>query len=74
MYNINSYKKNLRSFWQMVFINCPKDHRESLTNFLLDHQIVISSLDRGRFVCHLGINEKDISFVIEVFRAYFKKQ
>ena len=58
----------------MVFINCPKDHRESLTNFLLDHQIVISSLDRGRFVCHLGINEKDISFVIEVFRAYFKKQ
>jgi threonine aldolase len=58
----------------MVFINCPKDHRESLTNFLLDHQIVISSLDRGRFVCHLGINEKDIIFVIEVFRAYFKKQ
>ena len=58
----------------MVFINCPRSHRESLTNFLLDHQIVISSLDRGRFVCHLGINEKDISFVIEVFRAYFKKQ
>ena len=58
----------------MVFINCPKDHRESLTNYLLDHQIVISSLDRGRFVCHLGINEKDIIFVIEVFRAYFKKQ
>ena len=58
----------------MVFINCPKDHRESLTNYLLDHQIVISSLDRGRFVCHLGINKKDIIFVIEVFRAYFKKQ
>ena len=58
----------------MVFVNCPKNHRESLTNFLLDHQIVISSLDRGRFVCHLGINEKDISFVIEVFRTYFKKQ
>ena len=58
----------------MVFINCPKDHRESLTNFLLDHQIVISSLDKGRFVCHLGINEKDISFVIEVFRTYFKNK
>jgi threonine aldolase len=58
----------------MVFINCPKDHRESLTNFLLDHQIVISSLDRGRFVCHLGINEKDIRFVVDVFEDYFRKQ
>ena len=58
----------------MVFIHCPKKYRESLSSFLLDNQIVISSLDRGRFVCHLGINEKDIGFVIEVFRDYFKKQ
>ena len=58
----------------MVFIDCPKQYQESLTNFLLENQIVVSSLDRGRFVCHLGINEEDISFVIGVFKNYFKKQ
>ena len=57
----------------MVFVNCPKSHREPLTSFLLENKIVISSLDRGRFVCHLGINSKDISFVVEVFREYFNQ-
>ena len=57
----------------MVFIDCPKNHRDTLTSFLLENKIVISSLDRGRFVCHLGINKKDVDFVVEVFRGYFKK-
>ena len=57
----------------MVFVNCPKSHREPLTSFLLENKIVISSLDRGRFVCHLGINNEDISFVVEVFRDYFNQ-
>ena len=57
----------------MVFVNCPKEHRESLEKFLLDREIMISNLDRGRLVCHLGIEEKDILFVIDSFKKYFKK-
>jgi len=57
----------------MVFVNCPKEHRESLEKFLLDREIMISNLDRGRLVCHLGIEEKDILFVIDSFKEYFKK-
>jgi len=56
----------------MLFVNCPKEHRAPLEQYLSDHNIRISNLDRGRLVCHLGINEKDISFVIGVFREYFK--
>ena len=56
----------------MLFVNCPKEHRAPLEQYLSDHNIRISNLDRGRLVCHLGITEKDISFVIGVFREYFK--
>jgi threonine aldolase len=57
----------------MVFVNCPEPHRESLEKFLLEREIIISNLDRGRLVCHLGIKEKDILFVIDAFREYFKE-
>ena len=56
----------------MLFVNCPEQHRAPLEKYLSDNHIRISSLDRGRLVCHLGITEKDISSVIEVFREYFK--
>jgi len=56
----------------MLFVNCPKEHRAPLEQYLSNHNIRISNLDRGRLVCHLGITEKDISFVIGVFREYFK--
>ena len=57
----------------MVFVNCPEPHREPLEKFLLEREIIISNLDRGRLVCHLGIKEKDILFVIDAFREYFKE-
>jgi len=56
----------------MLFVNCPELHRKPLEQYLFDNHIRISSLDRGRLVCHLGITEKDIRSVIEVFREYFK--
>ncbi len=56
----------------MLFVNCPEQHRAPLEKYLSDNHIRISSLDRGRLVCHLGITEKDIKSVIEVFREYFK--
>ena len=56
----------------MLFVNCPEQHRAPLEKYLSDNHIRISSLDRGRLVCHLGITEKDIRSVIEVFREYFK--
>jgi threonine aldolase len=56
----------------MVFVNCPKGHRESLEKFLFDKEIMISNLNRGRLVCHLDIEEKDILFVIDSFKEYFK--
>ena len=56
----------------MVFVNCPEQYRESLERFLFDKEIIISNLDRGRLVCHLGIDEKDIHFVIDAFKEYFK--
>ena len=56
----------------MLFVNCPEQHRAPLEKYLFDNHIRISSLDRGRLVCHLGITEKDIRSVIEVFREYFK--
>ena len=58
----------------MVFVNCPKKHRLPLENFLFDRKILIASLDRGRLVCHLGVSEKDIRFVVDVFEDYFRKQ
>ena len=58
----------------MVFVNCPKEHRLPLENFLFDRKILIASLDRGRLVCHLGVSEKDIRFVVDVFEDYFRKQ
>ena len=58
----------------MLFVNCPEQHRTPLEQYLSDNHIRISSLDRGRLVCHLGITEKDIRSVIEVFREYFKNQ
>ena len=57
----------------MLFVNCPEQHRTPLEQYLFDNHIRISSLDRGRLVCHLGITEKDIRSVIEVFREYFKR-
>ncbi len=58
----------------MLFVNCTEEHRKPLEQYLFDNHIRISSLDRGRLVCHLGITEKDIRSVIEVFREYFKNQ
>ena len=57
----------------MVFVNCPKAHRKPLENFLFDKEIITSNFDRGRLVCHLGITEKDILFVIDSFKEYFKR-
>jgi len=56
----------------MLFVNCLEEHRTPLEQYLSDHNIRISNLERGRLVCHLGITEKDIRSVIEVFRKYFK--
>ena len=58
----------------MVFVNCPKKHRLPLESYLFDRNILIASLDRGRLVCHLGVSEKDIKFVVNVFEDYFRKQ
>ena len=58
----------------MVFVNCPKKHRLPLENFLFDRKILIASLDRGRLVCHLGVSEKDIRYVVDIFEDYFRKQ
>ena len=57
----------------MVFVSCPKEHRKPLEKFLFDKEIIISNLDRGRLVCHLGITEKDILFVLDSFKEYFKR-
>jgi len=56
----------------MLFVDCPEEHRAPLEQYLSDRHIRISNLERGRLVCHLGITEKDIRSVIEVFRKYFK--
>jgi threonine aldolase len=56
----------------MVFVNCPEPHRAPLEKFLFDREIIVTNLDRGRLVCHLGIVEKDILFVIDSFKEYFK--
>ena len=55
----------------MLFVNCPKQHRTSLEQYLFDNHIRIASLDRGRIVCHLGISEKDIKSAIKIFQQYF---
>ncbi len=56
----------------MVFVDCPSKHQDSLQKFLMDRNILVSNLDRGRLVCHLGISKKDISKVIDAFTDYFK--
>jgi len=56
----------------MLFVDCPEEHRAPLEQYLSDRHIRISNLERGRLVCHLGISEKDIRSAIEVFRKYFK--
>jgi len=56
----------------MLFVDCPKEHREILEKHLFDRNIVISNLNRGRLVCHLGIGKKDILEVIDAFKDYFK--
>ena len=56
----------------MVFVNCPENHRALLEKFLFDRGIIVTNLDRGRLVCHLGIEEKDILNVINAFKEYFK--
>ena len=56
----------------MVFVDCPEGHREALEWHLFDRNIIISNLDRGRLVCHLGISKKDILVVIDDFKDYFK--
>ncbi len=55
----------------MLFVNCPKQHRASLEQYLFDNHIRIASLDRGRIVCHLGISEKDVKSTIKIFQQYF---
>ena len=55
----------------MLFVNCPKQHRTSLEQYLFDNHIRIASLDRGRIVCHLGISEKDVKSAIKIFQQYF---
>ena len=55
----------------MLFVNCPKQHRTSLEQYLFDNHIRIASLDRGRIVCHLGISEKDVKSAIKFFQQYF---
>ena len=55
----------------MVFVNCPKQHRASLEQYLFDNHIRIASLERGRMVCHLGISEKDVKSAIKFFQQYF---
>ena len=56
----------------MVFVDCPEQYRESLGKHLYDRNILISNLDRGRLVCHLGISKEDILAVIDAFKDYFK--
>jgi len=56
----------------MVFVDCPELHRDSLERHLFDRNIIISNLDRGRLVCHLGISKEDILVVINAFKDYFK--
>ena len=56
----------------MVFVNCPDSHRAGLEKFLFEKEIIVSNLERGRLVCHLGIEEEDILFVIDTFKDYFK--
>jgi threonine aldolase len=56
----------------MVFVDCPEGHREALERHLFDRNIIISNLDRGRLVCHLGISKKDILVVIDAFKDYFE--
>ena len=56
----------------MVFVNCPENHRGPLEKFLFDRGIIVANLNRGRLVCHLGIEEKDILNVINAFKEYFK--
>ena len=56
----------------MVFVSCPEPHRVPLEKFLAEREIIISNLDRGRLVCHLGITEKDVLLVINAFNDYFK--
>ena len=56
----------------MVFVDCPEEHRESLGKHLFDRNIIISNLDRGRLVCHLGVSKEDILVVIGAFKDYFK--
>ena len=56
----------------MVFVNCSDSHRAGLEKFLFEKEIIVSNLERGRLVCHLGIEEKDILFVIDTFKDYFK--
>ena len=56
----------------MVFVSCPEPHRAPLEKFLAEREIIISNLDRGRLVCHLGITEKDVLLVIDAFNDYFK--
>ena len=56
----------------MVFVSCSEPHRAPLEKFLVEREIIISNLDRGRLVCHLGITEKDVLLVINAFNDYFK--
>jgi threonine aldolase len=55
----------------MLFVNCPKQHRASLEQYLFNNHIRIDSLDRGRMVCHLGISKKDVRSAIKFFQQYF---
>ena len=58
----------------MVFVDCPIEHQASLESFLFKRNIIVTNLNRGRLVCHLGISKKDISSVISAFDDYFKEK
>ena len=56
----------------MTFFDCPEEYREGLQKFLLEKNILVSSLSSvSRMVCHLNISEADIDFTIKVFHQYF---
>lgn len=56
----------------MVFLNCPEEHRASLQTHLRTKNILISSLDENtRMVCHLDVSDDQIKQVINAFTTFF---
>ncbi len=58
----------------MVFIDCPLEQQQPLTDFLQQQGILIGGYGQLRLVTHLDIDDAAIPRVVEAFRGFFTRR